>query len=275
MHLQAKRSARFQSAQEKRMTGWPAIGVILAVSVATLGLPLAMYVLLTSKRRAAMREIRSNADTHGWKFRFSHWTGNPTAFRIDGRGRDGASFVMKSGASHGYEAGWSATLSLRFPELAGEPDVAVLPRNAGGRDFAPRGVSPELQARVEAYSGLAASAIRLLQEGKETPSGVATFDAAYRVLRLGVSWQPLVDAKLAERIIAWPTEAYALHALLAWRDPFGFHVHARLPAPPNWATICYVVELAEDLCARLPAGKIAGPPKGMVDQFLAGILSRR
>lgn len=257
------------------MTGWPAIGVIFAVSAGTLGLPLALYALMTRKRRAAMREIRANADARNWKFRFRHWTGNPTAFRIDGRGRDGATFVMKSGTSHGYETGWSATLSLRFTELAGEPDVAVLPRSAAGRDFAPRGVPPKLKARVEAYSGLAASAIRLLEEGKETPSGLATFDAAYRVLRLGVSWQPLVNAKLAERIMAWPTEAYGLHALLAWRDPFGFHMQARLPAPPNWATIYYVVELADDLCARLPAGRMAGPPKGIVDQFLAGILSRR
>jgi hypothetical protein len=257
------------------MTGWPAIGVFVAVFVVTLGLPLALYVALTRRRRAAMREIRLNSDARGWKFQFSHWTGNPTAFRIDGHGRTGLSFVLKSSASSGYEAGWNATLSLRFSELAGEPDVAVLPRNAGGRDFAPRGVPPKLKARVEAYSGLAASAIRLLEEGKETPSGEAKFDAAYRVVRLGVSWQPLVDAKLAERIMAWPSEAYALHALLAWRDPFGFHIHARLPAPPNWATICYVVELADDLCARLPAGKMAGPPKGIVDQFLAGILSRR
>lgn len=257
------------------MIGWPAIGAILAVLAVTLGLPLAIYAALTKKRRAAMREIREKSLARGWKFRFRHWTGNPTAFNIEGRTRTGLALLMKSGASSGYEAGWNATLSLRFPELAGEPDVAVLPRSAAGRDFAPRGIAPEMQARVEAFSGLGASAIRLLEQGKETPSGVAAFDAAYRVLRLGVSWQPLVDAKLAERIIAWPTEAYALHAMLAWRDPFGFHMQARLPAPPNWATICYVVELADDLCARLPAGKMAGPPKGILDQFLAGILSRR
>lgn len=257
------------------MTGWPAIGVVVAVSAITLGVPLALYALLTRKRRAALREIRENSQSRGWKFRFRHWTGNPIAFRIEGHSRTGLSLVMKSGGSSGYEAGWNATLSLGFPELAGEPDVAVLPRSAAGRDIAPRGVSPEMQARVEAFSGLAASAIRLLQEGKEMPSGLAAFDAVYRVLRLGVSWQPLVDAKLAERIIAWPIEAYALHAMLAWRDPFGFYIQARLPAPPNWATISYVVDLADDLCARLPAGKMAGPPKGMLDQFLAGILSRR
>jgi hypothetical protein len=138
-----------------------------------------------------------------------------------------------------------------------------------------RGVTPDIQAKVAAFSGLAASAVRLTREGKETPTGFPAFDKTYQVASLGVSWQPLVDARLAERIIAWPNDVVALHTLLAWRDPFGFSVEARLPAPPNWATICYVVALAEDLSARLPAGRAVAPPKGIVDQFVTAILGKR
>jgi hypothetical protein len=184
--------------------------------------------------------------------------------------------ALKSGSSRGYDPGWNATLSLRFPELAGEPDVALFPRSAG-RDFGVklRGVSPDVQAKVAAISGITASAIRLMREGRECPSGFAAFDKTYQVSCLGVSWQPPVNVRLAERILSWPNDAVGLHTLLAWRDPRGFCVEVRLPAPPNWATICYVVSLAEDLCARLPAGRAVEPPKGIVDQVVMGILSRR
>lgn len=259
------------------MSGWKAIELIAMVAAVVLGLPIGLYAVLTRKRRAAMRQIRERAAERGWKFLMRHWTGNPTAFRIEGRSRSGLRLMMKAGGTSGYDHGWNATLAVRFPELAGDPDVAILPRGkARGEslDMQSR-FSQDLQARVAAVSGLAASALRLWLEGKETPSGVAAFDEAYRVLRLDVSWQPLVDAKLAERIVTWPTDAYALHAMLAWRDPFGFHVEARLPAPANWATICYVVELAEDLSLRLPAGKMPGPPKGILDELLARFLGAR
>ena len=258
------------------MTGWKALELIAALVAVVLGLPLVLYAALTRKRRAAIREIRMRAEERGWKLKMLHWTGNPAAWRIEGRSRSGLSLVMRSSGTSGYEAGWAATLTLRFPELAGEPDVAVIPRRlVRDSGLVMRGLPVEVQARVAALSGLAASAIRLLREGKETPSAMVDFDKAYQVLCLGVTWQPPVDVKLAERIVTWPTEAYALRALLAWRDPFGFHVEARLPAPANWATICYVAGLAEDLCARLPAGKMPGAPKGMVDELLARVLGRR
>jgi hypothetical protein len=251
--------------------------VILAVmAVVTLGLPLGLYFLLTRKRRAAMHEIRDGALQRGWKFRLRHWTGNPTAFRIDGRSRNALRMVVRSSSARGYDSRWNATLTVRFPELAGEPDVAVLPRRMSyDSGVKLRGISTEIQAKVAKFSGLAASAIHLLQEGKEAPSGVSSFDSAYQVLCLGVSWQPLVDAKLAERMLAGPGNGDAIHALLMWRDPFGFCVEARLPAPPNWATICHVVGLAEDLSVRLPAGKIPGPPKGIVDELLMRIMGLR
>jgi hypothetical protein len=36
-----------------------------------------------------------------------------------------------------------------------------------------------------------------------------------------------------------------------WRDPFGFHVQARLPAPPNWVTLHRLIDLAADIARRL------------------------
>jgi hypothetical protein len=250
--------------------------LLALIAALTVGLPLALYALLTRKQRAAMHQIRQSARARGWNFRMRHWTGNPTACRMEGRSRSGLAMIIKTGAARGYDPGWNASLTMRFPDLAGEPDVAILPRNAGRESGVTlRGVSPDIQAKVAAFSGLAASAIRLMREGKESPSGWAAFDKVYQVCSLGVSWQPLVDARLGQRIVTWPSELVALHTLLAWRDPFGFYVEARLPAPPNWATICYAVSVAEDLCGRLPAGRTVDQPKGIVDQLVMGILGRR
>lgn len=258
------------------MNKWPPLAILGVMIAIVFGLPLVLYFLLTRKRRASMHEIREGAEARGWKFSVRHWTGNPTAFRIDGRTRSGLSLVMKSASARGYDPGWNSTLTVRFPELAREPDVTIIPRRMShDSGLSLRGVSADVQAKVAAFSGLAASAIRLLREGKETPTGVSQFDKDYQVLSLGVSWQPLVDAKLAQKIVNWPADAASMHALLVWRDPFAFHVEARLPAAPNWATICYLVGVAEELCARLPAGRMAAPPKGLVDQLIMGILGRR
>jgi hypothetical protein len=258
------------------MHNYQPLAALGLIALLTVGFPLALYTLFTRKQRVTLDGIREGARARGWTFRMRHWTGNPVAFRIEGPSRNGRSMVIKSGSSRGYDPGWNATVSLRFPELGGEPDVALFPRSAG-RDYGVklRGVSLDVQAKVAAISGITASAIRLMREGKESLSGFAPFDKAYQVSFLGVSWQPLVDARLAERIISWPNDAVGLHTLLAWRDPLGFCVEARLPAPPNWATICYVVSLAEDLCVRLPGGRTVGPPRGIVDQLVVGILNRR
>lgn len=250
--------------------------ILIVMAALTAGAPIWLYLLFTRKRRASMHEIRDASHARGWSFRLRHWTGNPTAFHIDARSRSGLRMVIKSGAAGGYDPGWSATLTVRFPELAGEPDVALLPRSAThNTGVRMRGISPELQAKVAAFSGLASSAIHLLRDGKETTTGYPPFDKAYQLSTLGVSWQPLVDTRLAERIVSWPSEVVALHTMLAWRDPFGFYLEARLPAPPNWATICYVVSLAEDLSGRLPAGRTVEAPKGVVDQVIMGIMRKR
>jgi len=250
--------------------------VLLLIAALTVGLPVCLYLLVTRKRRATVHEIRDNARARGWNFKMRHWTGNPVAFRMDARSRTSLRMVIKSGAARGYDPGWDATLSIRFPELAGEPDVLIVPRTTS-RDSGVkvRGVSPEMQARVAAFSGLAAGAIRLLRDGRDTATGYASFDKAYQLSTFGVSWQPLIDARLAERIVSWPADVVALHTLLAWRDPFGFYIEARLPAPPNWATICYLVGLAEELCARLPAGRTVETPRSIVDRLIMAVMGKR
>jgi len=57
--------------------------------------------------------------------------------------------------------------------------------------------------------------------------------------------------------------------LLAWRDPFGFHVRVRLRSTPGWSTITSFVVVAEDLAARLPAPSGASSPRGIVDKLVA------
>jgi hypothetical protein len=81
-----------------------------------------------------------------------------------------------------------------------------------------------------------------------------------------------VDTALAGRILSWPADAIAPHSVLAWRDPFGLHIHARLPAAPNRATVTYFVSLAEDFCARIPAPAMSPAPSGFVDRVVARFL---
>jgi hypothetical protein len=87
---------------------------------------------------------------------------------------------------------------------------------------------------VARFSEVAAEAIELLQAGREFPSGLSAFDAAYQVLVLPqrIAQSP-VDAALAERILHWPEDTVTPHSLLVWRDPSGLHFQARLPAPPT------------------------------------------
>jgi hypothetical protein len=168
-------------------------------------------------------------------------------------------------------------LSLTFPEVGGEPDLAVMPRSSDGRDLGAmaKGVSSEIQARVAALSGIAASALGLMRDGKEMPSGMAAFDAAYHVVALpGAFGNAPIGTGLAGRILKWPADAVAAHSILAWRDPFGLHVQVRLPGAANWATICYVVEIGEELCGRVPAGRSMGGPRGVVDRVAGWFLGR-
>ena len=170
--------------------------------------------------------------------------------------------------------GWSAELTLRFPSLAGEVDVALVPRDP---KHAPAFLAPHLgleaQNKVAAFSGTAASALGFFREARELPTRVPEFDSTYQLLALpGRVANSPVDAALAQRLLHWPADALAPHSLLAWRDPFGFHFHARPPSAPDWPTITYFLSLAEDLASRLPAPSGSSAPRGLVDSMVARLM---
>jgi hypothetical protein len=252
----------------------PPLLVLVVFFALTIGLPFGLYALLTRGRRRSMREIQQGAEAQGWRYRLRRWQGNPTAFRIDGTTRSGLSWVMTSGSTRGYDRGWSVVLGLRVPILGGQVDLAVLPREAGHGDAVLRGAIPAgVEARVAAFSGAIGSAVELFQNAQELPSGLAAFDARYEVLVLPkqIQKQP-VDAALGQRVLSWPADAIAPHSVLAWRDPFGLHLQARLPGPPNWSTVSYFASLAEDLCARVPAPQSLPAPPTLFDRAVARIL---
>jgi hypothetical protein len=123
------------------------------------------------------------------------------------------------------------------------------------------------------FSATAASAGGFFRDAQETPSGLPSFDAAYQILSLTQRIpQVPIDAGLAERILKWPSDAVAPQEILAWRDSFGLHLHAHLPATPNWGTITHFVGIAQDFCARLPVPVMTGASKSFWDRLLGRIL---
>ena len=247
-----------------------AVGVILVV---VLGLPFGLYALLSRGRRKILKEIKEEAARRGWEFRKVGWMGDPTAFRIAGWDQAGRAWTLKSVSAGEANHGWSVRVRLRFPKLAGDVDVAVIPRDAGGRkaDITAPHFSRQAQTRLAAFSGTAASAFGFLENAQETPSNLPEFDSAYHVLGQG-HFQTPIDSALADRMMHWPADTVAAHSILAWRDPFGVHFEARLPRTPNWATINYLVSLAGDFCGRLPPPVTSPTRRGFVDRLLAPFL---
>lgn len=255
------------------MMSLPQLVVAAGVFGLLLGVPVGLYAFLTRGRRRTMHEIRAGAAGCGWRYRLRHWQGDPTAFRIDGRMRSGSAWILTSGSTSGYDRDWSLQVGLRVPILGGEVDLAVLPRDGDG--FAPvrPGIPPGIESRVAAFSGALASTTSFFREARELPSGLAAFDAAYHVLVLTSHFtEPPLDPPLATRVLHWPADAIAPHSVAAWRDPFGFHFQARLPAPPNWSTVTHFLALAEDCCARLPGPTAPSAPPTFVDRLVARIL---
>jgi len=257
------------------MQSIPPLVIVAGLFAVVLGVPFGLYALLTREQRRTTREIRTAATGQGWRYRRRRWQGNPTAFRIDGQTRSGQRWILTSGNSSEYDRGWSAQLVLRFPMLGGETDLAVLPREGQGHGSLLLGsaVPPDAESRVAALSGVIASAAGFFRGAREFPSGLLAFDAAYQVLVLPRQiHQPPVEQALAERILQWPADAIAPHSVLAWRDLYAFEVQARLPAPPNWATVSFFIALAGDLIARVPPPVQSIAPHTLVDRLIGRFL---
>jgi hypothetical protein len=255
------------------MKPFPPVLIVAGLFAAVLGLPAALYLLLTRRQRQTTREIRKSAAVLGWRYRLRRWQGNPTAFRIDGQTRGGLAWILTSGNGGRYDRGWAVVMALRFPALGGEPDFAVMPRDREGHGL-PRGqdIPAGIESPIAGFSGAAASDIAFLREAREHPSGLAAFDAAYQVLALPQIVQPPVDAEFAAHILQWPADAIAPHSVLAWRDPFALHLQLRLPGPPNWSTVAYAAKLGDDLTARVPPPVMQAAPHGFVDRLIARFL---
>jgi hypothetical protein len=252
------------------MTGLPALGVVAALAAVVLGLPFGLYALLTRSRRRTMREIRHSTSREGWQFHRSFLRGDPTEFEISGRMNSGVPWIMLCRGTTGYDRGWTVRLGLKFPTLAGEPDVAILPREdkPGAVKALAAQATPEATAKIAKFSGTAADAVEFLRDAPESPSGVAEFDRVYQVTAPNNHFRaPLVDANLAKRILEWPPNAVKAHSVLAWRDRFGLHFQARLAGPPNWETIRYFLEVSEALTQRIPAGSVPSEAHGIVDRL--------
>ena len=253
------------------MTGLPALGVVVALAAVVLGLPFGLYALLTRSRRRTMREIRAAVSREGWQFRRSILRGDPTEFEIHGRTHAGFPWIMVSRGTTGFDRGWTVRLGLKFPTLAGEPDVAILPRDDKPGDIKSMAAqaTPEALGKIAKFSGTAADAVQFLRDAPESPSGLAEFDRAYQAMAPNNHFRaPLVDANLAKRILEWPPNTVGAHSMLAWRDRFGLHFQARLPGPPNWETIRYFLEVSEALTQRIPAGSMPSEAHGFVDKVV-------
>jgi hypothetical protein len=252
------------------MKSIPPVLIVAGLFAIVLGLPFCLYALLTRGQRRTTREIRKAAAARGWRYRRRRWQGNPTAFRIDGQTESGLPWVLTSGTSSGYDRGWSARMVLRFPTLEGETDIAVLPHTGNGQDRNLTGsaIPAAAEARLATWSGTLAGAVAFLRDSQEAPSGLSSFDAAYEVLLLPRIPRSPIDAALAARILAWPAEAVTPHSVLAWRDLYAFEFQVRLPAPPNWATVAYFPDLADDWVARLPAPVRSSVSPRMFDRLL-------
>jgi len=258
------------------MKPFPPIPIAAACLALVPGLPVALYALLTRKQREFTREIRRQAGAQGWRYRARRWQGDPTAFRIDGQTQGGLPWVLKCAGNSGYPRGWSVALVLRFPTLGGEMDFAIEPRaDAKPGATLPRSpVTPETASRVAAFSSILSNAVAFVQNAQEMPSGFADFDVEYKVLVLTRQTRHSpVDCGLAAQMLKWPADAIGPHSLQAWRRPYAFEFQARLPAPPNWATISYFLAIGAELSARLPPPLTAPIPHGSIDRVIGRFLS--
>jgi hypothetical protein len=131
-----------------------------------------------------------------------------------------------------------------------------------------------VQSRVAAFSVAAADAAGFFHDAQETPSGFQVFDNAYKILTLkgGILDSPQIPT-LAKEWSNWPQGTIVPKEILAWRDHFGVHLQARLPATPNLTTITQFLDLAEGFCARLPAPIPSNTaPKSIWDRLLVRLM---
>jgi hypothetical protein len=214
------------------MQPFPPLFIAAFVFLCAVGLLIGLLAIRARQRRQLLRGIPVSVDAH-----FLHFAprlrGDPAALRLSGYTFSGLHWTLRTYGANGNERSCRARLELNFPDLAGDPDVAVVPRDGNGRPAAIASRLPEM---------------------REFPTGVPGFDSKYEVIAVpGQISSPPVNRGLAERFLNWPRDTVAGQAVTAWRDLSGCHLEARLQTAPNWETIRYFLALGEDFCAQLPA----------------------
>lgn len=231
-----------------------------------------LYRLLTRRQRRISQEIRDHALQNDWQYHKRRWQGNPVTFRIDGHTSSGVPWVLKSSGAAESAKGWTMELTVRYPTLAGDTDITITPREAG-QTHAAMAASVSAASWLSSLSETLAGAVRFIGTSQEAPSGLGAFDSEYQVLLSpDFSRKPLVDSALAQKWLNWPAEAVHPKALLGWRDPYGFVLEARLPRPPNFATVAYLLDLGNEFARRLPVGRVPSGPQHFVDRVIGKVV---
>lgn len=249
------------------MNAVPHIVIAAAGFLIVLGIPFGLYALLTRGQRRTIRGIRAGARQQGWTYRRRRWIGDPTAFQITA-----PAWIVKSGPAGGYDRGWTVRLGISFPALAGKPDFAIEPREAGSQSLSAlvSSMPNKVETRIAGFSEVLAGEAEFYREARELHTGDAAFDATYQLLELpGYFRDAPITAALAQRMLAWPRDAVQPHSMLAWRDPYGFHLQARLPGPPNWPSVSHLVSVGEEFASALPVPIAAPPPHTLADRMAA------
>ena len=203
------------------LVGIELFGVVIVISIG-------LFVTLARKRLRSLQEIRASVENLSGVFSAEHGDRDTAAFGLEGKTLKGVPWTLRTGGP-GEDSG--CRLELTFPTLCGDSDLVVVPRDQ------------TWESAVPTHSML---------DAREFPSGLADFDAAYKVLvpPRQMSIPPLNPA-LAERFVKWPGDTAAPNPVAAWRDESGFHVEAHL-SRMSWASVEHLLNLGEDMCERLP-----------------------
>lgn len=166
-------------------------------------------------------------------------------------------------------------MGVHLSGLAGEMDFLLLPaaKGRGGVEAIGTSVSAQIQQTLARYSVAAGSAVEFFRDAAPVRCGQDAFDEVYqvRVTPERIAVCP-IDTSLAKKILEWPNDATVPKEILAWRDPFGLHLSAHLPGPPNWSAIAHFLTIADELCARLPERISTAAPTKLGDHILSRYL---
>jgi hypothetical protein len=201
--------------------------------------------------------------------------GKPTAFRMAGRTAAGQPWQLLCSPLAPARAGWTHTLTLHLPGLGGDMDWAVAPRRVPASPVAALVLrrNPGGLGWMVPFSTQAAAIQTFCREAKELPSGLAGFDAEFKVLARNFRpGRPAVGQAQAEAFWHWPPGEQEPLAIVGWRDCLGLHLQARLVAPPTRKVVVHFLELGEGCARELPSPFRSTKGPAGLDRLVAKLL---